>query len=193
MVWKGFELAPKILFVPNEDAELDGVPKTLGVVLVPLPKGVVELIPEVDGRLNGFVLNAFVGGVSVVEAPKGFPLAGKPNGEEKELGSGWFSDGFVNMLVVVSALFVGFSSSESSVMKSELLPDSLGDLDSSLDKSSTIPQAAASDAVTPLMTAGRVRPRRLLSTKVREKTCFRRDTESTRTVRSIDHTPRLRS
>lgn len=180
MVSKGVELAPKILVVPNEVAELEGVPKTLGVVLVPFPKGVPELVPEVDGTLNAFVLNAFVGGVRVVEAPKGFPFSGKPNGEEKELGLGRVPDRFVNMLVIVSALFVGFSSSESSVMKSELLPDSFGDLDSSLDKSSTIPQAAASDAVTPLMTAGRVRPRRLLSTKLREKTCFRRDTESAR-------------
>lgn len=183
VVWKEFELAPKILFVPNEVVELDGVPKTLWEVLVPFPKGVVELVLEVVGRLN-----EFVGGANVVGAPKGF-LAGKLNGEEKGLG---LSCDPVDMLVVVLALFVGSSSSELSVMKSEV-PDSRGDRDSSLLDSSTIPQAAASDAVRPLMTAGRVRPRRLLSTKVREKTCFRRDTESIMIVESMDQTLQLKS
>lgn len=104
VVWKEFELAPKILFVPNEVVELDGVPKMLWGVFVPFPKGVVELVLEVVGRLN-----EFVGGVNVVGAPKGFPLAGKLNGEEKGLGLSCVS---VDMLVVASALFVGSSSSE---------------------------------------------------------------------------------
>lgn len=78
-------------------------------------------------------------------------------------------------------------------MKSESFPGSGRIVASSLDKSSIIPLAAASDAVMPLMTAESVRFRRLLSTKVLEKTCFRRREESTIIVRSIDHRPRFKS
>ena len=187
VAWKGFELAPKILLVPNEVVELDGVPKALWEVLVSLSKGVVEVVLEVGGNFEGFV-----GGVSMVGAPKVFDLEGKLKGEEKRLGLGRDSETAVDTLVVGSTVLVGFSSSELSVMKSESLPDSRDDVTSSLDESATIPRAAASEAEKPLMTAEKVRPSRLLSTKVREKICFRRDTESTKIVTCIDQTQNLK-
>ena len=178
--------APNVLLLPKEVMELDGVPKTLWEMIGPFWKGFVETVLEVDGILNGFD-----GGVSVVGAPEVFASEVKPKGDAKGFGLEWFSNTVVDLLVEVWAPLAGFSSSERSVMKSELLPASSGDIASSLDESSTIPLAAAADAVMPLMTAGRVRPRRLLSTNVREKTCFRRNTESTTTVKSINQTPKL--
>lgn len=138
----GNGVAPKILLLLKEATELDGVPKALCEVLVPFSNELVEKELEVDGNLNGFV-----GGISVVGAPKVFVVGGRLNGEENGLGLGSWSGAVADTLVVFPVSFPGVSSSEWSVMKSESLPASGGDIGSSLDESSTIPRAAASDAV----------------------------------------------
>jgi len=190
---KGFVLVANGLLLPKDISDLVGSleapnKSVFGEVLVAFSNGFVEGVVEVSGTPNGFAE-----GVNAVEVPKLLGLEVESKTEENWFGFVEAVESVVSPVVLGLALVLGISSSEWSVMKSESLPGSSRTVVPSLDESSTMPFTAASDAVTPFMTAERVRSRRLLSTRLREKSCFRREDESATIVRSIDHTPKLKS